>query len=209
MAIREEDQDRIERYLLGKLTAAERTALEAELVNNLALATALAEERDVMQIARATRMLELKDSMQAHAMERRKRPQPKIWPVLAVMGAAAAIFVVVYFAWMRPPAYQRFAANFIHERANGGSLKGGKMIEIPPLQQAIALLDKNEPNMAIAQLHTIRQDTSETGHEALFYLGVAHAIKENRDSSRLYLMKYHYIPGGNHRQDGEALMKKF
>jgi hypothetical protein len=207
MSTQEEEQDRIERYVLGTMPATERATFEAACAQNPVRSEAVALERDVRLIARASRMLELKDALQVHALGRRSQPRFKLWHLaVASLAVAVTLVLVAYLIWMQPPAYRGMALEIASKNIAKGS-------EAPSLQPAINLLSTDKPDPALPLLYDLRYDAdAKTAQNALFYLGIAHALKENADSSAYFLLVYRYAHPNRdpqHLIDAKALLDKF
>jgi hypothetical protein len=222
MNITPQDQDRIERYLLGQMLPAEATALEADCTRDPALAEALAHERDVQTLARASRMLELRESLQAHARSRARRP--KIMRFIIAVSAAAAVFLVVYIGFVLPQDYSDIAlAQSRQADSNRGSNRGGEPLSTAKtaldsaeilLDSAISILPK-DPRRALPILRSIHRPdwrsnprTKGICHEAGYHLGLAYAQQEMADSAQKYLEDYVKLPDADHKSDAQKILQK-
>jgi hypothetical protein len=204
MTEQEENQDRIEQYLQGKMSATEREAFEAACAADPKLADGLADEKAVRHLARAIRMLELKDGLQAHIEGKRRSPKPKVQRFIWVVVAAAAALIVAFLLWMRPPSYKSYALELMAD----ASVRGSGSAEAP-LQKAMQYLANDDAKAAMPILRLIAQDSTPAAEDVLYYIAIAHALDQRRDSSQMYLMRYMSIPGRKYRQEAGDLLRKF
>lgn len=205
MSTKEENQDRIEQYLQGKLSRTEREAIEAACAADAQLSEAMAEEKAVRLLARALRMLELKDGMQANVEGKRRSPKPGVQRFLIVTGIVAVGLVVGFFVWIQPPAYKRFALDLMVTQSN----KGPQHSTEAPLQKAMQYLANDDAKAAMPILRLIAQDSTPAAEDVLYYIAIAHALDQRRDSSQMYLLRYMSIPGRKYRQEARDLLREF
>ncbi len=216
-----QDQDRIERYLLDQMLPAEAASLEAECARDPALAAALAHERDVQTLARASRMLELRESLKAHARARARRP--KIMRFIFAVSAAAAIFLVVYIGFVLPQDYSDLAlAQSRKADSSRGSSRSGEPLSTAKtaLDSAEILLDSaitilpRDPRRALPILNSIScspgpsLDPRMKGicEEVHYHLGLAYAQLEIADSTQKYLQDYVKLPDADHKSDAQNIL---
>jgi hypothetical protein len=207
MEMSAENYDRLERYLRAEMTADEAAVFEGECAADPALAQALADERNLMLAARTIRLIELKEALQAHA---RKGRLSGWMPLLGFMAAAAAIFLVVYIGFMRPPAFQRHAGELLRggpAMGQGDGMERDAKALVREWQAAVGVDDRDSLGMAIEYLvdeksavaigilqRYVGPDVFRQ-REALFFLGIAGAIQGDRAAALRDLQAYAGTPG--------------
>ena len=103
-------QERIDNYVMGKMTADERLSFEQEIANDAELQAEVALHRDVV---RAIRMKAAKEHLQnverqIRAEERRRKVFKQLAPVIAL---AACLVVGVFVDYDNRGDYKDYAAN--------------------------------------------------------------------------------------------------
>lgn len=203
-----QNQERIERYLQRRLSPAEQADLEADCAADPVLAEALAHERDVMQLARASRMLELQETLQAHASAQRNRP--RIRRMLMAFAAAAVIFLAVYIGFLRPPQYAREGEQLIQELVSDRGERGDD--PIAPIhakglkEKAIDCLSQGQPRLALVYLSYLGNGDDSLAHEAHYYSALAYTQLHDPIQTRKELNSYLELNGIAYGQKARELL---
>jgi tetratricopeptide (TPR) repeat protein len=179
--------DRIEQYETGAMTAAERSAFEAELAGNTDLRQARALYLQANEVLEQGIENKLRHQLENWAGETVQSPAKVVsmqstWMRMAI--AASVTLLIGWFGWQWAGSQysdQALYAGF-YEKPNDTVFRAGAAGESHPLQPGYDAMKAHDWKTAVAFFSTITHD-SDYYSEALYYLGHANLGLKNYDAA--------------------------
>lgn len=220
MGLSDAQYDRIERHMAGQLDAAEAAQLERDCAADTELAQALADAKTVKALARAMRIQELRDVLDA-AEGAKKRP--RVLPLVVGLAAAALLALLVWVGLLRTPAFVGTADEVFAQWEGSSTDRSDSAASnaacvaywrdtLPDPGDSLALALRHmrgERNEAAAALLTaLTREESPRGREALFFLGLTEARMGQAAAARNSLNAYLERPGAIHAPEAARLLSQ-